>query len=57
MLDGALGFGHFATIIIAAGTAQVVGPLQFAAIGAFPIGPGFERMVGPALVTPRFGNF
>jgi hypothetical protein len=44
----------FAPVVMTAGGAQMMRPLQLAAIGAFGIGSTRQRMMGPAHITPRF---
>ncbi len=43
---------HFAAVVIAAGRADVMWPLQFAAIRAFVVRARNQSMVGPAHIAP-----
>src|SRR6202008_2348314 len=55
------GFGplcrHFAAVVIAAGGAQMMRPLQLAAVGAFGIGRGFKGMMRAPHVAARGRGF
>ena len=48
-------FDNLAAIIMATGAADVMRTLQFPAIGALGIAHRLERIMGPALITPRPG--
>src|ERR1700722_5787118 len=48
---------HFAPVIMAAGAADMVRPLQLAAIRAFGVGRGRQRMVRATHVATRLGGF
>jgi hypothetical protein len=56
-LDHVFHLHHLALLIVATGFADVMGPLQFAAIGTFDVGNGLQGVVGSAHVAPRFGHF
>src|SRR5690242_18804816 len=48
---------HLAAVVMAAGRAEVMGPLHFAAIRAFDIARRLQRMVRTAHVAAGFGDF
>jgi len=50
------GFGYLATIVIATGLANVMGSLDFTAVGALHMCPKRKPVVRTTLVAPRFGD-
>ena len=55
--SGYILLNDLAVVVVAAGAADVMRTLELAAIPALGIAAGLEGIMGPALVTPGFGDF
>ena len=53
----AFDFENLAAVVVAAGRADVVGPLQFAAVGAFVVRARHQRMMGSSHIALGPRNF